>query len=70
MISLCDFHTQVLGCSHKGDRWAVKKMGLVTLCPREKERDVYQPLYSYTLTHILKLWWCSSVLFTMFGERR
>lgn len=35
-----------LGCSHKGDRWAVRKMGLVTVCPREKEEDVYLPLSS------------------------
>lgn len=34
MTSLCDFHTQVLGCSHKGDRRAMKEMGLVTVCSR------------------------------------
>lgn len=47
MISFCDFHTQVLGCSHKGDRWAAKR-GLAAVCPRKKERDVYQPFSSYT----------------------
>lgn len=45
-MSPSGFHTQVLGCSHKGDRWAVRKMGLVTVCPREKEKDVYLPLSS------------------------
>lgn len=56
MTSLYDFHTRVLGCSHKRDRWAVK-MGLVTVCSRKKGRDVYQPLCSYTLSHTHSRTW-------------
>lgn len=39
MITLRDFHTRVLGCSHRGDRWAAK-MGLAALACGD-ERAVF-----------------------------
>lgn len=59
MICLCDFHTKVLGCSHKGDRWAVKKMGLATACPREKERDVYHSADTHAPSQTVVVQLCS-----------
>lgn len=32
MIRLCDFHTGVLGCSHKGDRWAALRPAMRERC--------------------------------------
>lgn len=60
-----DFHMQVLGSSHKGDRWTAK-MGLAPA----SEKVMFIKHSAATHTRLLKLWWCGPVLFTMFGERR
>lgn len=61
MISLCDFHTQVLGCSHKGDRWAVK-MGLAAVCPGGRKREMFikHSAATYTSSQTVVVQLCSA----------
>lgn len=61
MISLCDFHTQVLGCSHKGDRWAVK-MGFAAVCPGGRKREMFikHSAATYTSSQTVVVQLCSA----------